>query len=49
MSRKKVKVEITIVPAIEDEEVELIERIADYAHRRTAYIVNENEKSEEDN
>ena len=46
MTRKKVKVEIIVVPEVTDDEKEQLERAADYAHRRASYIVNENEPPE---
>ena len=47
MTRKKVKVEITVTPEVTDEEKAQIERTADYAHRRTSFIINENEPPED--
>ena len=47
MPRKKVKVEITVSPDVEDEIKEQIDRTVDYAHRRVSFIVNENEPPED--
>ena len=47
MPRRKVKVEATVAPDITEEEKEHVDRIANDAHRKISYIVNENEPPEE--